>query len=285
MPVPAPSVPAPPAPLPQLPVPVPTPPPAQAAPSVPSLPAAQAPAAPVPAAPGSTSARALGQAIGGATSEVASAPAQFTPGRTGQGNPRTSRAWKPGERRRVRRLRREVRPYRACFSVLTHRSRRILQLHLGLHPARRPHSRAAIASRFHTSTRRVARSEHRAIVQLRRAARNGQCGADLSFATAGGGAEGASAFGVSFVASVTGAEDGDRIGVGGVRDSGGSGDGSRKRSPALPGGTGFVNNVGDDLREIAGIVIALLAAALALTVLGLHRKGALERPAWLRKGD
>jgi hypothetical protein len=123
-------------------------------------------------------------------------------------------------------------------------------------------------------------------MQLRRAARRGECGGGLSLAGAAGGGTGAAAFTVSLLSSGTSGTDGDRIGVGGVRESGGSGDDGRKRSSALPGGTGFVNNVGDDLRDIAGIVIALLAATLALTLLGLYRKGALEPPAWLRKsGD
>ena len=68
-----------------------------------------------------------------------------------------------------------------------------------------------------------------------------------------------------------------------MQESGGAGDGSRKEPRPFPGGTGFVNNVNDDLRDVAGIVIGLLAAALALTLLVLYRKGALERPAWLRR--
>ena len=90
-----------------------------------------------------------------------------------------------------------------------------------------------------------------------------------------------------------GSEDGsggsDRIGVGGVQESGGSsGDEgrARKRPAPIPGGTGLVNDVGDDLRDLAGIVGGMLAIALALALLALYRKGALERPAWLRRsGD
>jgi hypothetical protein len=78
---------------------------------------------------------------------------------------------------------------------------------------------------------------------------------------------------------------GDRIDVGGVQESGGQGGGeggAPKKRPGIPG-TGFVNNVGDDLQDLAGIVGGLLAAALALALLALYRKGALERPAWLRR--
>jgi hypothetical protein len=281
--------------LPQVPVPAapPAPVPIPAVPAVPSPPAVQAPAAPSPAPVGTTGARALGVAVGSATSEVASAPAQLASGAARPSRARTGNhgGWNRGERKRVRRLRHEVRRYRGCFSILSRRSQRVLELHLGLRPARRPHSRRAVAQRYDTSSRRIARRERRSIGRLRRAARSGGCTGDFA-SSASAQAGGGSAFNVALVGSDVGSGasegQGDRIGVAGVEESGGSnGDegGARKRPPGIPG-TGFVNNVGDDLQDLAGIVGGLLALALALALFALYRKGALERPAWLRRsGD
>ena len=223
--VPTPSVPVPLPSLPQLPVspapPVPLPAPAPVLPAAPPVPI-QVPAAPQPPAAGTTGARALGQALGSATSEVASAPAQLASGRSqgaaggSQGRPG---GWKRGERTHVRRLKRELRAYRGCFSVLPRRSQRILQLHLGLHPARRAHSREAIARRYETSTRAIARNEHRSVVRLRRASRSGACDGGFGPGTGAGGSSG-SMFSVAWTGTESPAKGDDKVVVAGVEEVG-----------------------------------------------------------------
>jgi hypothetical protein len=265
------------------------------APPVP-VPSAPAPSAPAPALPttpssGATTASAPAADLGAIVERAAEAV--WSPRGTGaDGGTAEDRAAARAERRAKRerarqvrrRLRRALERHSECRYLLTSREQRILRLHLGLGD-RDARSREAVARRLDTSTRRVRRTERRAVVKLRRAGRSGICDSPgLTTASAGlGGSDEAAEFAAALGAAGE-APDGGVLGARGSGDSTGDSPDAPADNGAGPRAGGYtLGDANDGLATLAWIVLVATALALLAGVLQLWRRGVLGLPDWLRR--